>query len=208
MTSTNHPWEQIFRKQDWGSKEPFPRFFEVVKHFLVHECKHILDLGCGNGRHLIQFLKEGLDVVGMDISISALRLAWKWAREEKIKAKLLQADMRLFFPFQEGVFDGVFSNQVIHHARIADVRRTISEIYRILGSGGWAFITVSGKVDVGIGHQQIEPGTYIPLSGLEKGLPHHIFSEEEIRMEFDDFQVEEISSRAGGKVIAVMARKP
>lgn len=208
MTSTNHPWEQIFRHGDWDHKDPFPRFFEVMKEFKEHGCKHILDLGCGNGRHLIKFLKEEYIAVGMDISISALRLAWGWVREEKLKAKLVQADMRLFFPFQEGVFDGVFSTQVIHHARIADVRRTISEIYRILRSGGLAFITVSGRVDAGIGHQQIEPGTYIPLSGLEKGLPHHIFTEEEICMEFDDFQVEEISSRAGGKVIAVLARKP
>ena len=165
MASSKHPWEQIFRNDEWSSKEPFPRFLEVVMQFKEHGCERILDLGCGNGRHLIQFLNEGFDVIGMDISLSALRLLQEWAHEEKLSSKVVNADMRSGFPLMEGVLDGVFSTQVIHHARIEDSRRTIREIFRVLRPGGLAFITVSGRVDVGIRHQPIEPGTYIPLSG-------------------------------------------
>ena len=138
----------------------------------------------------------------------ALRLAQEWAQEEELRIKGIHADMRAPFPFKEGVFDGVFSTQVIHHARIADIRGTIREIFRVLGSGGPAFITVSGMVDDEINHQRIEPGTFIPLEGPEKGLPHHIFSEEELRLEFINFQIEDVSLRAGGKVLAMHARKP
>jgi len=66
---------------------------------------------------------------------------------------------------------------------------------------------VSGRVDDDVRHQRIEPGTFIPLEGPEKGLPHHIFSEEELRLEFGNFQIEDVSLRAGGKVISVLARK-
>ena len=176
--------------------------------FKEHGCERILDLGCGNGRHLIQILNEGFDVIGMDISLSALRLLQEWAHEEKLSSKVVNADMRSGFPLMEGVLDGVFSTQVIHHARIEDIRRTIREIFRVLRPGGLAFITVSGRVDVGIRHQPIEPGTYIPLSGSEKGLPHHIFNEQELRLEFKHFHIEDLSLRDGGKILAVLARKP
>jgi len=208
MRSANHPWEQIHRNKEWSSKDPFFRFFEVVNSFKEHGCERILDLGCGNGRHLIQLLKEGFDVIGLDISLSALLLVKEWAQEEKLKSKVINADMRTAFPLGDGVFDGVFSTQVIHHARIADIRRTIGEILRVLRTGGLTFITVSARVDKGIRHQSIEAGTYIPLSGSEKGLPHHIFNEEEIRVEFKQFQIEDLSLRAGGKILAVLARKP
>ena len=204
----SHPWEQIHRNKEWSSKYPFPRFFEVMNSFEEHGCERILDLGCGNGRHLIQFLKEEFDVIGMDISLSALRLVKEWAGEEQLNSTVINADMRTAFPLRDGVFDGVFSTQVIHHARLAEIRITIREILRVLRSGGLAFITVSGRVDYGIRHQAIEAGTYIPLSGSEKGLPHHIFNEEELRFEFNQFQVEDLSLRAGGKILAVLARKP
>jgi SAM-dependent methyltransferase len=208
MTSSEHPWEQIHRKKEWSSKEPFPRFFEVVQSFKGNGCVRILDLGCGNGRHLYQFAKEGFDVTGMDISISGLHSAQEWIQKGNLRSTFLQADMRSHFPIREAAYDGVFSTQVIHHALIVDIRRTIREIYRVLRVGGLAFITVSGRVDQGIGHEQIEKGTYIPLSGSEKGLPHHIFNEDELRDEFQDFQLEELSSRAGGKILAVLVRKP
>jgi SAM-dependent methyltransferase len=143
----------------------------------------------------------------MDISLSALLLVKEWAQDEKLKSTVINADMRIAFPLGDGVFDGVFSTQVIHHARIDDIRQSIREIYRVLGVGGLAFVTVSGRVDHGIGHQQIEAGTYIPLSGSEKGLPHHIFNEEELRAEFKQFRIEDFSLRAGGKILAVLARK-
>jgi SAM-dependent methyltransferase len=207
MSSTHHPWEQIHRKKEWSSRDPFPRFFEVVDSFKKCGCTKVLDLGCGNGRHLIQFLKEGFDATGMDISISGLQLAQEWTQEEKLQSSFLQADMRAFFPIKSETFDGVFSTQVIHHAVIKDIRRTIREIHRVLRVGGLAFVTVSGRKDDDTDHRRIEPGTYIPLSGSEKGLPHHIFNKEELTSEFDEFQIEEISARAGGKILAVLARK-
>jgi len=55
---------------------------------------------------------------------------------------------------------------------------------------------------------EIEPGTIVPLTGSEARLPHHIFSEEELRLEFRDFQVMDISLRANGKVLVIVACKP
>ncbi len=37
--------------------------------------------------------------------------------------------------------------------------------------------------------KKIEPGTFIPLNGREKGLPHHYFKAEEILKLFAEFSV-------------------
>jgi hypothetical protein len=70
-----------------------------------------------------------------------------------------------------------------------------------------AFITVSARKDEGCQFEEIEPETYVPLTGSEAGLPHHIFDEEKLRYEFRTFEILEISHRADGKVLAIWAKK-
>ena len=207
MKSSHHPWDEIFKTEGRFFPEPFPRFNEVVQLFKDHGCSEILDLGCGSGRHLVHFAKEGFRAIGLDISPTGLNLTREWLNGEGLQADLVLADMREPVPFRNDSFDGVLSTQVIHHARIAGVRSAIQEFLRVLDSGGVAFVTVSGRKDEGE-FEEIEPGTIVPLSGPEKGLPHHIFSEEELREEFQDFDLVDVSVRAEGKVLAVVARKP
>jgi len=69
-----------------------------------------------------------------------------------------------------------------------------------------AYISVAAKKDDGE-FVEIEPGTFVPQTGSETGLPHHIFSEEALRIEFDAFTVMDISLRANGKVQVLTAQK-
>jgi SAM-dependent methyltransferase len=208
MNSIPHPWEQIYRREGRVFPEPFPRFSEVVDAFRIHGCRVILDLGCGSGRHTVQLARQGFQSLGLDISSTALHLAQAWMREEGHEGCFALADTRQPLPFCDGSIEGVLSTQVIHHARIPAVRMAIREIRRILVPGGLAFVTVSGRKDAGIDFQEIEPGTFVPLSGPEAGLPHHIFSVEELRSEFEDYEILDVSVRAEGAVLAVLARKP
>ena len=206
MSSADHPWEQIYRVGGRGETHPFPRFNEVVSVFKEAGCSRILDLGCGSGRHLIHLAREGFRVVGMDFSPTALRLTYEWVQEEQCEASLILADMQKSLPFMGISFDAVFSTQVIHHARVAEIRGTIQEIFRVLGPGGLAFITVSARKD-DREHIEIEPNTFVPSTGSERGVPHHIFSEGNLRRAFQAFQILEVSLRAEGKVWVVLAQK-
>jgi SAM-dependent methyltransferase len=129
-------------------------------------------------------------------------------REEGCEPVFALADARHPLPFRDNSIEGVLSTQVIHHARIAAVRLAIREIWRVLVPGGLAVITVSGRRDPGLEFEEIEPGTFVPLSGPEAGLAHHIFEVEELRTEFKDYLVLDLSVRAEGAVLAVLARKP
>jgi SAM-dependent methyltransferase len=207
MSATNHPWEEIYQREGRVFPEVFPRFGEVVETFRAHGCQAILDLGCGNGRHVVHLAKEGFWSLGADLSPTALYLTQSWMREERYEANLALADTRRPLPFRDGSFQAVLSTQVIHHARLAAVRVAIGEILRVLVPGGIVFVTVSGRKDRGLDFETIEPGTFVPLSGPEAGLPHHIFSVEELQFEFRDFEILEASVRAEGAVLAVLARK-
>jgi len=73
--------------------------------------------------------------------------------------------------------------------------------------GGIAFVTVAGKKHDDLPYDEIEPGTFVPLEGSEKGLPHHIFTEKELFREFENFQIQEISLRDKGRVRAIWLKK-
>lgn len=208
MIWQNHPWENIYARDGHIFHEPFPGFDEVVRIFRENSCEFILDLGCGSGRHAVHLAKAGFSALGADISLTGLKLAYDWAQEEASNLPLVIIDMRVRLPFATSKFDGVFSTQVIHHAKLEEIRRTIEEIQRILQPGGLAFITVAARKDEGGPFEEIEPATYVPQTGSEAGLPHHIFTEENLRYEFRNFEVLEITHRADGKVLAVWVKKP
>ncbi len=186
--------------------EPHPRFDELVEVFNQFGCKRILDLGCGSGRHTVHLAIHGFQVVGLDNALAGLSLAHRWLEQERQSAPLVLADVRLPLPFPDFSFDGLLSTRVIHHARLATVIRTAGEMTRVLKPGGVLFVTVpAGKKSKG-GLAEIEPHTFIPLAGFEKGLPHHIFSAEELRSLFPHFEVLDLSIREG-KEIALLAVK-
>jgi SAM-dependent methyltransferase len=167
MRPADHPWEKIFQTEGRFYTEPFPRFGEVVHLFKDNRCLEILDLGCGSGRHLVHLKREGIQVTGLDISATGLRLTREWLNEEDLEAKLLLADMRQPLPFCDESFRGVLSTQVIHHSWIAGVRCAIMEIWRVLDSDGLAFVTVSGRKDEGES-EEIEPGQNCAADGIRE----------------------------------------
>lgn len=208
MSWTTHPWEAIYREEGRRYNEPFPGFADVASELRSLGCRKVLDIGCGNGRHVLGLAREGFEVCGLDISLTALRLTREWLEEERLEADTVHADMRQPLPFSDGSFSGVFSTQVIHHARIAEIRRTIAEIRRVLVPGGAAFVTVSGHRDEGTEFEEIEPGTFVPLTGDERGLPHHVFTREEVASEFRMFETVCEWDFADGKVLATLATRP
>lgn len=207
MSWENHPWESIYAKDGRILPESLPALDEVVRIFSENGCVFILDLGCGSGRHSLHLAKAGFSVLGADISLTGLKLAHEWSQEEATNIPFAQIDMRVGLPFATSVFDGVFSAQVIHHARLDQIRTTISDIQRVLQPGGLAFVSVAARRDEGGPFEEIEPATYIPRTGPEAGLAHHIFTEEDLRCEFRTFEVIEITERADGQVLAIWVKK-
>jgi carbamoyltransferase len=94
----------------------------------------VLEVGCGTGQ-LANFLGIGCrKVIGADLSLSALRMASTFAREQSlVRVKFVQ--MNLFRPcFKPQQFDVVLCHDVLHHTR--DPLSGFQQIARLVKPGG------------------------------------------------------------------------
>ena len=108
---------------------------------------------------------------------------------ENLQAGLVRQNMYEIFPFPDGSFDGVISIQVIHHGRLQQVRNAVGELLRVLKTGGFLLVTVPLVSRSKYPSEEIEPATFVPLDGYEKGLPHHIFSPQDFKSLFEGCEI-------------------
>jgi tRNA (uracil-5-)-methyltransferase TRM9 len=99
----------------------------------------ILDVGCGNGRHLVVAGQTGMRGVGIDLSARLLEIA---RQRLGPGTDLLIGDAR-DLPIATDAAGALLAVAVIHHIQEAQGRRTaISEIRRVLAPGGEAMVSV------------------------------------------------------------------
>lgn len=207
----DNPWEDIYRRDGHVFTDLPPIAAPFAELLDEHCCQSLLDLGCGNGRFLVHFARRGLHVTGLDSAPTALKLAREWLVRESLDGTLLQADTRVRLPFADNSFDALLSTQVIHHARLELVLGAISEIARVVKPGGVVLVSVpvyrprEGNEEFNES-DEIEYHTFVPRSGSEAGLPHHLFTQEEFGAAFPGFDTLSLGLH-GERVLAFTGRK-
>lgn len=96
----------------------------------------ILDVGCGTGDHLKQLIDLGFDVVGIDPSVRML----KYAESDLPKGMITNGSV-LNIPFENNLFDFVYSVEVFRYLSKEDNMRGLAEIKRVLKPDGVFFGT-------------------------------------------------------------------
>jgi len=97
----------------------------------------VLDIGCGNGKYFN--LNQGVIQIGTDMS-SMLLSVCREKQAEVLRVNALQ------LPFKDGVCQAVICIAVLHHVSTPARRLyALSEIFRVLSSGGRALIYVWAK---------------------------------------------------------------
>ena len=192
VSQSRHAWDEIFASQGRVFLEPHQDMPRIAHLLRERGASTVLDLGSGTGRHVVYLSRQGLAVSGLDSSREGLEASRRWLAEEGLKADLRLQSMTERFPYKDGFFDAVVSVQVIHHAALATIRGIVAEIGRVLKPGGFLFVTVPKLRNQGQAFQQLEPNTFVPLDGPEKGLPHHYFTPEELQEVFKDYDIIDI----------------
>ena len=192
MSQSTNAWDEIFAREGRVFLEPhedMPNIVQMLKH---RGCSTILDLGSGTGRHVVYLAQNGFPVFGLDNSPEGVEATRRWLADEGLEADLRLQSMTEKFPYEDGFFDAVVSVQVIHHADIATISGIVGEISRVLSKGGLLFVTVPKLRNQGETFEQLEPNTFVPLDGPEKGLPHHYFTPGELQEVFGDYDIVDI----------------
>jgi SAM-dependent methyltransferase len=187
-----NPWDDVFREQGAFFVEPHEDMPAIVELLKSRNARTVLDLGSGSGRHTAYLAANGFAVYAFDESPEGIEITRRLLSEENLSADLRVHGMTERLPYDDSFFDAIVSTQVIHHARVAEIKGIVGEIGRVLKRGGFIFITVPKEKNQGENFREIEPGTFIPLDGHEKGMPHHYFTPDELRDLFSDFDVTDI----------------
>ncbi|MFW9830433.1 MAG: class I SAM-dependent methyltransferase, partial [Candidatus Thorarchaeota archaeon] len=183
---------------------------EIVGHatrFKSLNFTRILDLGCGSGRHTVYLAEQGFDVYGLDIAPTGLCLTIQKLANAGLPGHVTLSDMKKL-PYEDAFFDAVISIRVIHHDRLATIESIVAEMYRVMSPTGQVWVTVPvPQTHPSREGTEIEPGTFVPHHGCEKGLPHHLFTKEELFNLFQSFTNIKIREYPGSHY-SVLATKP
>ena len=116
------------------------------QYFTLHRGERVLDLGCGEGRHVISAYVLGeVHALGVDLSRKDLATAQaRFAEFEEAGNDQKQLDLTeasaLALPFPDASFDKVICSEVLEH--IPDYRAALREIRRVLKPAGLLCISV------------------------------------------------------------------
>jgi len=172
-------------------KQPVQFIVEALPTFKSYKIKSILDLGCGVGRNGIYLAKENFEVIGVDISLTALKIANKRSKKEKLRnIAFVQATMTNL-PLSDSSLDAVISVSVIHHAVKKDIIKAIDEVYQVLKKNGFFLANLTSVKDPRYGTgQKIEDNTFLITEAFEEKRfeeIHHFSARREISKMFKHF---------------------
>ncbi len=144
---------------------------------------HILEMGCGNGKTSIALKEEGMTVVAIDFSQSAIDNCTPEDGIEYVCANVTK------MPFGNGEFDGALAFHVIEHLDEDELRKAVSEIARVLKSGSFLLVKVFSKDDM-----RSMKGTRLDDSTVLRGngIMYHYFTEAELTEAFSNMEKVEI----------------
>lgn len=123
-------------------------FDQILRGNISPEMR-VLDAGCGGGRNIQYLLREGYEVLGVDVSAEAVAAVQKLARElapglpaENFKVASVEA-----MPFADEFADVVVCHSVLHFARDeAQLKAMVQGLWRVLRPGGMLFCRLASTI--------------------------------------------------------------
>lgn len=117
------------------------------QRFPVSPGDHILDMGCGAGRHAFELYRRGANVVAFDLDQEELdgvekmfgAMRYEGEAPEGATATTVQGNA-LDLPFPDDTFDKIIASEVLEH--IPNDMAAMAELRRVLKPGGRLAVTV------------------------------------------------------------------
>ena len=187
-------WDVVKGDHERYWQEPAVESYYLIDRWLGQGKKDFLDLGCGLGRHTIQFAKAGFNTSGFDLSETSITKTREYAEKTGVAIDLKVGDM-LELPYGDDSFDCVYCRNVISHTDTAGMRKIVSELKRILRENGECYLTLGSKQTWGFQQDwpMVDENTKIRVEdGPENGIPHFYADYDLILDLFKDFNIVKI----------------
>ena len=144
---------EVYRRADFNSYQPYSDLanldIAIASRVLGHYPK-IVDIGCGEGRHLTPMHRAGYQMIGVDIDPRSFKT---------IHTQHPELDLRVGsmtnLPLEDSSVDGAYilGRGITHNLTQTEYLQTLLEIYRVLRPGGRAIIDIPNLFWGGLGMQ-------------------------------------------------------
>lgn len=184
-------WEKEYRDPKLISlgNEPSKVIKDFVRFLKNVENLKVLDLGCGNGKNMKYFAEKGANVVGIDISSTAISYT---------EGLGIVGDIGKPLPFENESFDTILDVTSSNALNEKEREIYIKEIYRVLKPGGYVFVRALCKDGDENAKNliKISPGkekdTYYMK---ELDLYERVFTKEDFLDLYKDFKIEKLEKQ-------------
>ena len=142
----NH-WEARYQANDipWELGHHDPYLESVIERYAIEPCR-TLEVGCGQGYNAIWLAQMGFDLLGIDVSSTAIEAARRLALSASINARFEQANI-LEGPIDKEPFDFAYDRAVMHLFEEVEHReRYVANLAASMRPGA-LYHTLSGSTD-------------------------------------------------------------
>ena len=158
-------------KEEFGEIDIY--LFDQLLKGRFDDCKTVLDAGCGFGRNLYYFLRNGYRVFGIDQNPEAIvevqMLSQRLSPENSSNDFSVGLLEQMNFP--NNFFDVVICSAVLHFA--ANTKHffaMIAELVRLLKPGGNLFIRMTSNISIEEKVKPVSEGVYLLPDGSNRFL--------------------------------------
>jgi tellurite methyltransferase len=147
--------------------------FDQLLKGTYNNCRKILDAGCGSGRNLVYFLRNGYDVYGIDPDANAVDAVKELAKNISSAYPLANFKIGVVedLPFDDECFDLVISSAVLHFAKNKDhFDAMLHSMWRVLKPGGYFFARLASDIGIEKLVHALGNGRYLLPDGSERFL--------------------------------------
>ncbi|MDB4900948.1 MAG: Methyltransferase type 11 [Mucilaginibacter sp.] len=147
--------------------------FDQLMKGTYEQCDKILDAGCGDGRNLVYFLKNGYTVYGIDQSVEAVKTVK--ALSKNLSPENPSRNFKVVavedMSFESEYFDLVISSAVLHFANSKDhFEDMLNAMWRVLKPGGYLFARMASDIGIENKVTTLGKGRYLLPDGTERFL--------------------------------------
>lgn len=143
------------------------RPYYLLNNFLQKIPKgKVLDLGSGNGKNSLFLAKKGFIVHAIDINPKAIEIFKRESKKEKLKIRIVNADIRKF-SIKENAYDSILAINSLIFMRKTEFKKTITQIKKGLKNGG--VVIISGFT--------IRDSSYLKFKKRYKPVGKHTFKD-------------------------------
>ena len=141
IKKSENTWDTIAKSFDTTRQKPWDECINFIKELPKNSI--VIDIGCGNGRHLMPCTKKCKKCIGLDVSKELLKIVKNKINQKMIKnVDLIHSDA-INIPLKKNSVDAVLFIATLHNISNRNNRiKSLKELNRILKPEGKAIISV------------------------------------------------------------------